>query len=216
MLGNILGAIFLAIIGAALLLNGYRWFRILLPIWAFFVGTSAVTALMSGLLGQNFFSTAIACIPAVLVGLVFAVLSYVWWSIAVAFWAGSVGFALFAGLLSALGINGWFIVWAAGIVGAILFVILAMRAELRKFLPIFLTAGAGATMLLSAVLLLFGRPLEELNWGTFYGPLASGASGSFLAIVLWIVLTSVGMTIQSATNNRSLEVDMAQYTMQRT
>jgi hypothetical protein len=96
------------------------------------------------------------------------------------------------------------------------FVVLASRAELKKYLPIFLTACAGATMLLTAVLLLFGRPVEELNWGTFYGPLASGASGSFLAIVLWIVLTSVGMTIQSATNNRSLEVDMAQYTMQRT
>lgn len=215
MLGNILGAIILALIGAALLLNGYRWFRLLLPIWAFFVGTSAITALVSGIFGQNFFSTAVACIPAVLVGLVFAVLSYVWWTVAVLFWAGSVGFALFAGLLSALGINGWFIVWLAGVVGAVLFIILAMRTELRKFLPIFLTASAGATMLLSAVLLLFGRPLEELNWGTFYGPLASGASGSFLAIVLWIVLTSVGMAIQSASNNRSLEVDMARYDVQR-
>lgn len=215
MLGNILGSIILALIGAALLLNGYRWFRLLLPIWAFFVGTSAITALVSGLFGQNFFSTAVACIPAVLVGLVFAVLSYVWWTVAVLFWAGSVGFALFAGLLSALGINGWFIVWLAGVVGAVLFIILAMRTELQKFLPIFLTASAGATMLLSAVLLLFGRPLEELNWGTFYGPLASGASGSFLAIVLWIVLTSVGMAIQSASNNRSLEVDMARYDVQR-
>lgn len=215
MLGNILGAIVLAIIGAALLFNGYRWFRILLPIWAFFVGTSAVTALVSGIFGQNFFSTAIACIPAVLVGLVFAVLSYVWWSIAVAFWAGSVGFALFGGLLSALGINGWFILLLAGIAGAILFVILAMRTELKKFLPILLTAAAGATMILSAVLLLFGRPLEELNWGTFYGPLASGATSSFWSILIWLVLTGVGIGIQSASNNRSLEVDVARYDVQR-
>jgi hypothetical protein len=216
MLGNIFGAIILALIGAALLLNGYRWFRLLLPIWAFFVGAGGVTAVVSGLFGQNFFSTALACIPAVLVGLVFAVLSYLWFSLAVLFWAGTVGFTLFAGLLSALGINGWFILLVAGIVGAIAFVVLAQRTELKKFLPIFLTAGAGATMLLSAVLLLFGRPLEELNWGTVYGPLASGATGSFLSIVLWLVLTGIGIGLQSATNNRSLEVDMARYDVQRT
>lgn len=215
MLGNIFGAIILGLIGAALLFNGYRWFRILLPIWAFFVGASGITAIASSLFGQNFFSTALACIPAVLVGMVFAVLSYVWFSLMVLFWAGTVGFTLFAGLLAALGINGWLLLLLAGIVGAILFVVLASRAELRKFLPIFLTAGAGATMILSAVLLLFGRPVEELNWGTIYGPLASGASGSFLSILLWSILTGVGMGVQSATNNRSLEVDMALYESQR-
>jgi hypothetical protein len=142
------------------------------------------------------------------------VLSYVWWSLAVLFWAGTVGYVLFAGLLSALGINGWLILFLAGAAGAVLFVIIGMRAELRKFLPIFLTAGAGATLLLTAVLVLFGRPVEELNWGTVYGPLSSGASGSFLAIVIWIVLTGVGIGIQTAMN-KSLEVDMARYEAQR-
>jgi hypothetical protein len=214
MIGNILGALVLALVGLALLTVGYRWFRLLLPIWAFFVGTGAVTALMSGIFGQSAFVTALACVPAVLVGLVFAVLSYVWWSLAVLFWAGTVGYVLFAGLLSALGINGWLILFLAGAAGAVLFVIIGMRAELRKFLPIFLTAGAGATLLLTAVLVLFGRPVEELNWGTVYGPLSSGASGSFLAIVIWIVLTGVGIGIQTAMN-KSLEVDMARYEAQR-
>jgi hypothetical protein len=215
MLGNILGAIVLGIVGIVLLTNGYRWFRILLPIWAFFVGASAITALVSGIFGQNFFSTAVACIPAVLIGLVFAVLSWLWFSVAVLFWAGSVGFTLFAGLLSALGVNTWLLLFLAGVAGAIVFVILAMRSDLRKFLPIFLTACAGATMILSAVLLLVGRPVEELNWGTFYGPLSSGASGSLLSILIWLVLAGVGMGIQSARNNRSLEVDMAQYQLSR-
>lgn len=213
MLANILGAIILAIIGFALLANGYVWFRLLLPIWAFFVGTGAVTALMSGIFGQSVFVTALACVPAVLVGLVFAVLSYVWFSIAVLFWAGSVGYVLFAGLLTALGINGWLILFLAGAVGAVVFVVIASRAELRKFLPIFLTAGAGATMLLSAVLLLFGKPIEQMDWGAIYGPLSSGASGSFLAIVAWIVLTGIGIGIQSATN-KSLEVAMERYATQ--
>lgn len=213
MLGNILGAVILGLIGVALLTNGYRWFRILLPLWAFFFGLSAVTALTSGIFGQNFFSTALACIPGVIVGLVLAVLSYFFFSLAVMFWAGSVGFAVAAGLLAALGINGWFIVGLAGIFGAFVFVGIAMRNDFKKYLPIFLTAGAGATMILSAVLLFFGKPLEQLNWGTIYGPLANGGN-SFLAIVLWVVLTFVGMGIQSASNQRSLTVDMARYELQ--
>ncbi|MFC1463314.1 MAG: DUF4203 domain-containing protein [Candidatus Brachytrichaceae bacterium NZ_4S206] len=210
MLGNLLSALVLGIIGLALLVYGYRWFRILLPFWAFFVGFSAVTAIVSGVFGQNVFSTAIACIPGILLGLIFALLSYVWWSFVVLFWAASVGFALGAGLISALGVNAWLIVTFFGIVGAIVMAILASRAELKKYLPIFLTASAGATMVLSAILLLFGRPVEELGWGRVYGPLSSGDS-SILAIVVWLVLAIAGMAIQSSMNNRSLAVDTAQF-----
>lgn len=210
MLGNLLSALVLGIIGLALLVYGYRWFRILLPFWAFFVGFSAVTAIVSGVFGQNVFSTAIACIPGVILGLIFALLSYVWWTFVVLFWAASVGFALGAGLISALGVNAWLIVTIFGIAGAIVMAILASRAELKKYLPIFLTASAGATMVLSAILLLFGRPVEELGWGRVYGPLSSGES-SILAIVVWLVLAVAGMAIQSGMNNRSLAVDTAQF-----
>lgn len=210
MLGNLLSALVLGIIGLALLVYGYRWFRILLPFWAFFVGFSAVTAIVSGVFGQNVFSSAIACIPGIFLGLIFALLSYVWWSFVVLFWAASVGFALGAGLISALGVNAWLIVTFFGIVGAIIMAIFASRAELKKYLPIFLTASAGATMVLSAILLLFGRPIEELGWGRIYGPLSSGDS-SILAIVIWLVLAIAGMTIQSGMNNRSLAVDTAQF-----
>ena len=210
MLGNIISAVVLGLIGLAMLFFGHRWFRILLPFWAFFVGFSAVTALVSGIFGQNFFSTALACIPGALLGLIFAALSFVWWSLVVLIWAGSVGFALGAGLISALGATGWLIVFLFGLIGAIAFVILASRAELKKYLPIFLTASAGATMVLSAILLLFGRPVEELGWGRIYGPLSSGDS-SFLAILVWMALAAAGIIIQSGMNDRKLTVDVAQF-----
>lgn len=206
--GNILGALVLALIGAALLLNGYRWFRVLLPIWAFLVGYGVIAGLLSALFGQGFFSTALTIIPGVILGVIFAVLSYLWYALAVLFWAGTVGYVLFAGLLAALGVGNGFIIWLAGLIGAFVFIGLATRSDLKRFLPIFLTAGAGATMLLSAWLVLWGRPVEELNWGTVYGPLSSGAGGSWLAVLLWVVLTAAGMGAQSATNQRSLAVDL--------
>jgi hypothetical protein len=66
-------------------------------------------------------------------------------------------------------------------------------------------------LLLSSWLVLRGRPLDELNWGTVYGPLSGGASGSWLAILLWLLLAGIGIAAQSATNNRHLEVDLARY-----
>lgn len=209
--GNILSALVLALFGAALLFNGYRWFRILLPIWAFVVGYSVVAGLMSALFGDGFFSTALTIVPGLILGLVFAVLSYLWYSLAVLFWAGTVGYFVFAGLLSALGITNWFLVWMIGLVGAVVFVGAAMNANLKQFLPIFLTAGAGATMLLGAWLVLWGRPLEEMNWGTIYGPLANDATGSWLAVLLWLLLATLGVAAQSAMNNRRMDVDLALY-----
>jgi hypothetical protein len=209
--GNLLSALVLALIGAALLFNGYRWFRVLLPIWAFMVGYGVVAGLLSAVFGQGFFGTALTIIPGIILGLVFAVLSYLWYTLAVLFWAGTVGYAVGAGLLSALGITNWFLVWLVGLIGAVAFIGLATRADFKRFLPIFLTAGAGATLLLSAWLVLRGRPLDELDWGTVYGPLSGGARGSWLAILLWLLLAGIGMAAQSATNNRHLEVDLTRY-----
>jgi hypothetical protein len=214
-LGNLLSGILLALIGAALLFNGYRWFRVLLPIWAFLSGYAIVAGLISAVLGENFFGTALAVVPGIVLGLIFALLSFLWWRFAVLFWAATVGYVLSAGLFSALGIGNWLVIWLTGLSGAIVFIVLGMRADLHRFLPIFLTAGAGATLLLSAWLVVFGRPLEELNWGTFYGPLATGASGSWLAILGWLLLAGVGIGAQTASNNRSLEVDPAQYQLAR-
>ena len=109
-------------------------------------------------------------------------------------------------MLAALGVTNSLILWLAGFVGAIAFVVLALRANLRKFLPIVLTASAGATMLMAAGLLLFGQPVEQITWSNLWVP-----TGGLFAILIWAVLTGVGILIQAATNQRSLEVDLAQY-----
>lgn len=211
MFGNILSALVLALIGAALLFNGYRWFRVLLPIWAFLVGYGVVSGLIAALFGDGFFSTALAIIPGLILGLTFAALSYLWYTLAVLFWAGTVGYVIFAGLLSALGITNWLLVWLVGLLGAVVFVGVAAGGNLKRYLPIFLTAGAGATLLLGSWLVLWGRPLGELNWDTIYGPLSVDANGSWAAILLWLLLTGTGMAAQSAINSGHMEVDLALY-----
>jgi hypothetical protein len=118
-LGNIFGALVLTLIGAALLLNGYRWFRVLLPIWAFLVGYGVIAGLLSALFGDGFFSTALTIIPGIILGVIFAVLSYLWYALAVLFWAGTVGYVLFAGLLAALGFSNGFIIWSAGLIRSV-------------------------------------------------------------------------------------------------
>jgi hypothetical protein len=179
MLGNMLGALVLALIGAALLLNGYRWFRILLPIWAFLVGYGVVAGLMAALFGQGFFGTALTIIPGIILGVIFAALAYLWYALAVLFWAGTVGYVLFAGLLAALGVTNWFLVWVAGLIGAFVFVGMATRSDLKRFLPIFLTSGAGDTALADFALQRFPEPLKQATTAWLAtSPLTSSAAPS--------------------------------------
>jgi len=53
MFGNILGALVLALIGAALLFNGYRWFRVLLWVVLTAVGMGAQSATNKGSLAVD-------------------------------------------------------------------------------------------------------------------------------------------------------------------
>jgi hypothetical protein len=206
-LGNIVEAIVLAIIGIALLAYGHRWFHFLLPTLAFFLGLKAVTAFISSVIGQNFISSAMACVPGVLVGFAFAIFSHLFFPLAVLFWAGSVGFVLVAGLLTALGVNGLFIVITTGVIGAIVAVVLASRAGFKKYVPVVLTACTGATMILTAVLLLFDHLLGELMWSLNWGSLGGGIS--ILSVVIFAALAIFGIGNQMLSSNRSLTVDTA-------
>ena len=77
------------LVGLAVCFNGYRWFLILLPIWGFFFGFGLGAQTLQAILGVGFVATVTSWVLGFLVGLVFAVLSYLFWIVggaAVALW----------------------------------------------------------------------------------------------------------------------------------
>jgi hypothetical protein len=207
MIQNILVGLLVIGLGVLLLLRGYTLFRILLPIWAFIVGFGGVVSIVSAIFGQNFFSTALACLPALVVGLVFAGLSYFFYTVAIVILGWSVGYALGAGLMSALGLDFWLISCPVGILGGIIGLVFALVGNLRKYLPIVFTAMAGATAIVGGALILFGqRSLDQLQGQGWFGPIEGT---SWLAVLAWLVLAAIGIYLQVVSNNRQITYDAA-------
>jgi hypothetical protein len=70
--------------GLAVAYGGYRLFLILLPIWGFFFGFGLGAQTLQAIFGVGFLSTISSWVVGLIVGLIFAVLSYLFYIVAVA------------------------------------------------------------------------------------------------------------------------------------
>jgi hypothetical protein len=163
--GSIAGAIFggmiLLFLSGLVAVAGYRLFVVLLPIYGFFVGISLGAHSVQALFGDGFLSTTTSWVVGFFVGLVFAVLSYLFWVVAVAIAAGSLGYALVAGLFGLFGADLEVLTWIVGVVVGIVFAVAALALNLQKAIVIVATALLGAWGVIGTFLLLFGGTTPE-------------------------------------------------------
>src|ERR1044072_8513754 len=89
----IVAASFLLFLSAIVAFFGTRLFWIILLILGFFFGLPVGEQGVQALFGDGFLSTAFSWIVAFFLGLLFAMLSYLFWFIAVALVGGYVGYA---------------------------------------------------------------------------------------------------------------------------
>lgn len=172
---------------------GYPFFRILLPIWAFFAGLLFGFNGLQSLFGVGFVSASLGLIAGIALGAVLAALAYFVYEIAVYIFGASIGYVLGAGLVTALGFDPGFLSTIVGLAGAVVLALLFMKTEMPKFLIIVLTAAAGAMGVITGLFVLFGRV-----------PDAAGAlqltqylvTGSWFWLLIWIILMVVGMGFQ--------------------
>jgi hypothetical protein len=185
-------ASFIAIMfGLAMCFLGYRLFLFLLPIWGFFFGIWLGAQSMQALFGTGFLSTVTSWVVGFVVGLVFAVLSYLFYFLAVAVLAGSVGYFAAVGLLQAFGMElNWF-VWLIGIVAAIALAFVTLRFNLQKWVIIIATAVAGAAVVFGSVYVMFNPHLQLLE-----NPIQALLSYSPLLLVLTLALAVFGIVMQ--------------------
>ncbi|MCB0058225.1 MAG: hypothetical protein KDE45_14405, partial [Caldilineaceae bacterium] len=101
--------------GAFVCFAGYRFFLVLLPIWGFFFGFGVGAQAVQAFLGQAFLGTVTSWVVGFIVAVLFAVLSYLFYIVAVALMGGSLGYGLAVSLLGAIGFPFGFITWLIGI-----------------------------------------------------------------------------------------------------
>jgi Domain of unknown function (DUF4203) len=204
MFWTILVGIALIALGILLLFRGYGFFRILLPIWAFLAGFGITASGIASLLGSGFVGTTIGILAGLVVGLVLAALSYLFYFIAVLILGATVGYALGAGLMVALGLTSWIFTVPVGLLFGAVGLVVALLANLQKYLPIVFTALAGATATLAGALVAVGGvSLDQLQGQDLFRPLAGS---SWLAIAIWALLAGVGIWVQARANAGRVEL----------
>jgi hypothetical protein len=185
-------------IGIVLLLWGYRAFLAMLPIFGFFAGLWLGAQTVALLFGTGFFATVSGLVAGFVLGLLFALLSYLFYGAGVVAIAAIIGYALGAGLMQAFNLTAWWIVIPVGILAAALVVVLTLGFNLQKYVVIALTAIAGANALVLAALTLIGRvsPEDIQRAGDAIQPVLQ--DGWFWATA-WIVIAIVGVAYQVVT-----------------
>lgn len=175
---------------------GYRFFLVLLPIWGFFFGFTLGGQTVQALLSQSgFLADATAFVVALFTGLLFAVLSYLFYLAAVALFAASIGYGVGISIMTGLfGFKLEILTWIVAIVLAVALAFVVLRFNIQKYVIIIGTAllGAGlATATLMGgfygvnVLQLFQNPLQVLL----------GQAG-FWGWLVFLVVAIGGMIVQ--------------------
>lgn len=186
------------LLGAAIAFGGYRFFLFLLPIWGFFFGFGLGAQTMQAVFGEAFLSTVTSWVVGLVVGIVFAVLSYFFYLAAVAIVAGGLGYALGYGLLAAIGMTG-LVGWIVGIVAAVALIMVTFRFNIQKYVIILATAIGGAAAMV-AVLRLGVERVELAQLAE--QPLRALLSGAPILTILFLVLAVAGAAIQIQANRR--------------
>ena len=209
MLSTITLALFAVVLGAAFLFAGYRFFLVMLPIWGFFGGFWIGGYTVALILGGGFLATATGLVVGIVVGLIGAVLSYLFYMVGVLIIAGSFGGALASGIMSALGFDPGLIMAMITIISGVVAALLTLILNLQKYVLIIFTSIAGASLVLLSAMLLFGQVtvIDLQAGGNFLRPIFQG---SWFWGLVWLALAVVGVVAQLRVN-RAYEFSKEMY-----
>ncbi len=194
-------ALFAIVVGLAIAFAGYRWLWILLPIWGFFAGLWLGFTGLQTIFGSGFLVGVSGLVVGVILGLIFAVLSYLFYFIGVAILGASIGYGVTVSLLvGGLGMNGGFLVWIIAIIVAVVFAVAVLAFNLQKYAVIIITALGGASAAVAGVLLLFGQvSTDQLSQNVGIFAPVSFQEGA-LWWIIWAVIAVAGIVWQIQSN----------------
>jgi hypothetical protein len=185
------GGLIAFLFGLVLCFAGYRFFLFLLPIWGFFFGLVLGAQTMQAVFGTGFLANVTSWVVGFVVGAVFAVLAYLFWIVAVAIIAGSLGYAATIALLTAIGLPVGFLVWLIAIAAAIALAFVTIYFNLQKWVVIIATALMGTGVVIGTFVLLFNPAAELMK-----NPVMAAMKTSPLLTILALALAAAGIVVQ--------------------
>ncbi|HPR10248.1 MAG TPA: DUF4203 domain-containing protein [Candidatus Saccharibacteria bacterium] len=185
-------------LGVLLLTAGYRFARILIPLWAFFAGFSVGAAVFADATSVGFIATTMCIVTGLIIGFVFALFAYFFYSLAVVLLGATTGYWIGTAFMSWIGFSKGFLSAVVGISLGVVFALATIGLNVAKYLLVALTSMAGAVALVGGILVLFNKiELSAFDYTTA----SAVISNSVLWTIVTFVLISLGIVIQIITTN---------------
>lgn len=153
---DVIFALLVILAGGLFCFFGYLAFRVIIPIWGAVVGFSLGAGLIAAATDEGFLRSGLAWIVAIGLAVLFALLAYLFYWVAVVLAMGSIGFTLGASVMGALGVDWNWIVVLVGIAAGVLLAVLAIVSDFPMVLLVLLSALAGASAVTAGLMVLTG------------------------------------------------------------
>jgi len=180
-------------LGVAVWAAGFRLFVVILPVFGFFAGFIVTAQAIQQLFGGGFLATTSSWVFGFFVGLIFAVVAYLFYYGAIAILAATAGYELGVGIIAGLGISSGFLQFIVGLVVALAFAAGVIVFNLPRLLIVVLTSLIGAGMILAGILIGLGRiSLVALQ----YGVVGAFIRLSWFWSLVFLAIAAAGIVVQ--------------------
>lgn len=186
--------------GVVFCFRGYLAMRLIIPLWGAFAGFMLGAGVTSG--SDGFLGSALGWIVGFVVALVFGLIAYLYYEVAVLIGMMAIGFTLGASLMVALGVTWSWVIVLSGVVLAAVLAFVAIAGDLPMVLLTVLTGLAGASTMVGGLMLIFG----VFDLGDFDSAVTTrNAANDWWWYAIYVVLAVAGMVAQFADVDRRRE-----------
>jgi len=150
--------------GAVFCFRGYLAMRLVIPVWGAFAGFMLGAGIVSG--DAGFLGNALGWMVGIGLALVFGVIAYLYYEVSVIIGMMGIGFVLGTSLMVAFGVTWSWLIVLSGVVLAVVLAFVAIAGDLPMVLLTVLTALAGASTIVTGLMLLVGTvDVEDFDIG---------------------------------------------------
>lgn len=143
-------------IGAIFCFRGFLALRIVIPIWGAFAGFVFGAGLVANIDDSGFLRTLLSWLVGIAFAVVFGLIAYLYYAVAVVIAMGAIGFSLGTSVMVALGVDWSWVVVLVGLTVGVLLAIVAVIGNMPMVLLVVLSAMGGASIMVAGLMLLFG------------------------------------------------------------
>jgi len=190
---DILFALLAIAAGVLFCFAGFVAFRLVIPLWGAFVGFALGAGVVAGAGGDGFLRTSLSWLVGLAVALVFALLAYLFYEVAVVLATASIGIALGTTVMVALGVDWTWVIAIAAVAAGILLAVLAIAVNLPLVLLIVLSAFGGASAITTGLMLLFGT-IDTADFD--HDRVTAEAGDHWWWYVIYLALAVAGLVVQ--------------------